>query len=207
MQSRLEKHYQKEVVPKLMSELGYSNVHQVPRIQKVVLNVGAGRAVTDNKIMETATTTLRKITGQQPLETKAKSSIAGFKLREGQKIGLKVTLRRLYMWEFIDRLISVVLPRTRDFRGLSRKAFDRDGNYSIGVRDQSVFPELTYEDTASIHGLQINIVTSSSDKVANQRLLELLGFPLERTASTPKKASDKPKKATAVALNVSGAKV
>lgn len=200
MQSRLEKHYQKEVVPKLMSEFGYSNVHQVPRILKVVLNVGAGRAVSDSKIMETATTTLRKISGQQPLQTKAKGSIAGFKLREGQKIGLKVTLRRTYMWEFVDRLISLVLPRTRDFRGLSRKAFDREGNYSIGIRDQSVFPELTYEDTAFVHGLQVNIVTNSNDKLANQRLLELLGFPLERTANPVKKAPAK-------VLNASGVKV
>lgn len=204
MQSRLEKHYQKEVVPKLMSEFSYSNVHQVPRIQKVVLNVGAGRAVSDNKIMEIATITLRKITGQQPLETKAKGSIAGFKLREGQKIGLKVTLRRLYMWEFIDRLISIVLPRTRDFRGLSRKAFDRDGNYSVGIKDQSVFPELTYEDTSTIHGLQVNIVTNSNDKIANQRLLELLGMPLERTTQPTKKVTDKSVRPRASALNISG---
>jgi large subunit ribosomal protein L5 len=130
--------------------------------------------------MEVTTNTMRKITGQQPVQTKAKHSIAGFKLREGAPVGLKVTLRGQRMYEFLDRLVSIVLPRLRDFRGLSRKAFDPQGNYSIGLPDQTVFAELSYDDTAVTHGLQVNITTSTSDKAASARLLELLGLPFER---------------------------
>ena len=178
--SRLRKHYQ-QVLPKLKTELGIANSHQVPKLTKVVINVGAGRAVSDNKFMEIATNTLRKITGQQPLSTTAKHSIAGFKLRQGQKIGLKVTLRAERMYEFVDRLISIVLPRMRDFHGLSRSGFDAAGNYNLGLSDQSVFPELSYEDTSVIHGLQISIVTSSNDAAGSAKLLEMLGVPLERS--------------------------
>lgn len=167
------------MVASLQKRLKIGNVHQVPKIEKLVLNVGVGRASGDSRALETATNTLRKISGQQPVVTKAKSSIAGFKLREGQPIGVKVTLRGRSMYEFIDRLISVVLPRMRDFRGLSTKAFDPQGNYSIGLRDQSVFPELSYEETTFLHGLQVNIVTNS-DRDLSLELLRELGFPFEK---------------------------
>jgi large subunit ribosomal protein L5 len=179
---RLNDKYIKEVAPKLKTELKVANVHQVPHIEKVVLNVGLGRSLQDSKLTDVATNTMRKITGQQPVKTIAKHSIAGFKLREGNVIGLKVTLRRDRMYEFLDRLISIVLPRTRDFRGLSANSFDPQGNYSIGLRDQSVFPELSYEDTVTTHGLQINVVTSASNPSDAKQLLVDLGFPFERTA-------------------------
>src|SRR5581483_2188730 len=136
---RLQQEYRAKLVKELQSELGLKNPHQVPRLEKIVVNVGLGRAKDDKKVMEAATNTLRKITGLQPIETVAKNSIAGFKLREGNKIGLKVTLRGERMYEFTDRLITVVLPRLRDFHGVSLKAFDRQGNFSIGMIDQSVF--------------------------------------------------------------------
>lgn len=182
MMSRLSEKYVKEVAPKLKTELKVANVHQVPKIEKVVLNVGLGRSLQDSKLVDVATNTLRKITGQQPVKTIAKHSIAGFKLREGNVIGLKVTLRRDRMYEFLDRLISVVLPRTRDFRGLPASSFDPQGNYSIGLRDQSVFAELSYEDTLTSHGLQINIVTSANTPEDAKQLLADLGFPFERSA-------------------------
>ncbi len=180
--SRLQEKYIKETAPKLKDELKIANVHQIPKVEKVVLNIGLGRSVQDNKVIDVATNTLRKITGQQPVKTIAKHSIAGFKLREGNVIGLKVTLRRDRMYEFMDRLISIVLPRTRDFRGLPANAFDPQGNYSLGLRDQSVFAELSYEDTLTAHGLQINIVTSANDKGDAKVLLTNLGFPFERNA-------------------------
>lgn len=198
MSARLEDKYKKEVAPALKNEFGFSNVHQIPRVEKIVINVGAGRATSEARLLEVATNTLRKITGQQPVQTKAKSSIASFKLREGQAIGLKVTLRSVRMYEFLDRLISIVLPRSRDFRGLSLRAFDPMGNYSIGLSDQSIFPELPYEDTAFTHGLQINIVTSTRDKAQSRRLLELLGMPLERRTS-PKPAPSEKEPTVAVA--------
>ncbi|MEX0931991.1 MAG: 50S ribosomal protein L5 [Candidatus Saccharimonadales bacterium] len=178
--SRLQEKYQKELVPKLQKELGLKNVHEVPRIEKIVLNIGLGRLSGNPKAFEVAENTLRKITGQNPVKTIAKKSIAGFKLREGQKIGLKVTLRGKRMYEFLDRLIAVVLPRTRDFRGLSRKAFDKNGNYSIGLKEQSVFPELSYDETTLVHGLQVNITTTTSDTEQSIKLLEALGLPIER---------------------------
>ncbi|MEX0748652.1 MAG: 50S ribosomal protein L5 [Candidatus Saccharimonadales bacterium] len=178
--NRLQAKYQNELVSQLQKELKLSNVHQVPRIEKVVINVGAGRSLNDSRILETAKNTLCKITGQQPVVTTASKSIAGFKLREGQAIGTKVTLRGQNMYEFLDRLISIVLPRTRDFRGLSVKAFDPHGNYSLGLTDQSVFPELSYEDANVLHGLQINVVTNSNPAQA-QALLHALGLPFERS--------------------------
>lgn len=180
--SRLADKYQQEVAPKLKSELGLNNVHDVPALDKVVLNIGLGRFSGDSRMLEVATNTLRKITGQNPVQTKAKHSIAGFKLREGQTIGLKVTLRRERMYEFLDRLTSIVLPRTRDFRGLPLSAFDPQGNYSIGLKDQSVFAELTYEETTVTHGLQINIITTANTPEEGQKLLSLLGFPFEKIA-------------------------
>ena len=152
---RLKQDYQEKYVSELQKELKLDNVNQVPVLLKVVINVGLGRAKDDKKIMEIATNTITKITGQHPVQTAAKKSIAGFKLREGNKIGLKVTLRGDKMYEFIDRLITVVLPRLRDFHGVSLKSFDNQGNYSLGMTDQSVFPELSFEETTTPHGLQV----------------------------------------------------
>jgi len=178
--SRLQQTYREQIAPELKKSLSLDNAHQVPAIEKIVINVGAGRALNDSRYIDVATNTLTKITGQAPVMTRANKSIAGFKLREGQVIGVKVTLRGQRMYEFLDRLISVVLPRTRDFRGLSRSAFDPHGNYSIGIRDQSVFPELTYEDTTMTHGLQINIVTTADEPEGARALLLALGIPFEK---------------------------
>lgn len=172
--------YREKFAKELAKELGLKNPNQVPRLQKIVLNIGLGRAKDDKKIIETAGNTLRKITGQAPVETIAKKSIAGFKLREGNKIGLKVTLRDERMYEFMDRLISIVLPRLRDFHGVSKKAFDSSGNYSLGITDQSVFPELTFEETTTTHGLQVVFVIDSSDKDKSRALLEKFGMPFEK---------------------------
>lgn len=169
----------------LMSGLKLENIHEVPRLEKIVINVGLGRAKDDKKQMEVATNTLRKITGQQPIETIAKKSIASFKLREGNKIGLKVTLRDQRMYEFMDRLINIVLPRLRDFHGVSAKAFDRQGNYSIGINDQSVFPELTFDETTTTHGLQIIFVINAKQPEHARALLEKFGMPFEKHQGKP----------------------
>jgi large subunit ribosomal protein L5 len=179
--SRLKTKYNQEVKKALQTELGYTNVNQIPRIEKIVVNAGVGRAANDSKFLEAATHTLSTISGQSPVATRAKNSIAGFKLREGNKIGVMVTLRGERMYEFLDRLISVALPRLRDFRGISEKAFDAHGNYSIGVREQQIFPEISFEDASSPHGLQVNIVTTAKTKEESKRLLELMGFPFRRT--------------------------
>lgn len=178
--ARLRTAYNTVWAKELRQELGLKNAHQVPELQKIVVNVGLGRAKDDKKAMEVATNTLRKITGQQPVETVAKKSIAGFKLREGNKIGLKVTLRGERMYEFADRLITVVLPRLRDFHGVSNRAFDGQGNYSIGLTDQSVFPELTFEETTTAHGLQVVFVIQCQEKVHAKALLQKLGMPFEK---------------------------
>lgn len=164
----------------LQKELGLSNVHQVPRLQKIVVNVGLGKAKDDKKLMEIATNTLTKITGQKPIETTARMSIASFKLREGNKIGLKVTLRGNRMYEFMDRLITIVLPRLRDFHGTPAGAFDAQGNYSLGLRDQSVFPELTFEETTTIHGMQVNFVIAAQNVDHARALLTKFGMPFEK---------------------------
>ncbi len=177
---RLRDLYNQQLAAELKEELGLKNVHQIPRIEKIVVNVGLGRAKDDKRIMEIATNTLRKITGQQPIETVAKNSIAGFKLREGNKIGLKVTLRGDKMYEFMDRLITVVLPRLRDFHGVSAKAFDRQGNYSLGMTDQSVFPELTFEETTTPHGMQFVFVIKAEEQAHSRALLEKFGMPFEK---------------------------
>jgi len=179
--NRLRTKYQDDVRATLQKERGYSNVHQVPRIEKVVINAGVGRAVADSKHIDTVAGTIRKVTGQQPVATVAKHSIAGFKLREENKIGVMVTLRGERMYNFLDRLVSIVLPRIRDFRGVSATAFDRQGNYSIGIDDQSVFPEVSFEEAANRHGLQVNIVTSAKTPEESKRLLELMGFPFQRS--------------------------
>jgi large subunit ribosomal protein L5 len=178
--ARLRTAYNTEMVEQLEKELGLTNVHEVPRLQKVVVNVGLGRAKDDKKIIETATNTLTKITGQKPVETYAKKSIAGFKLREGNMIGLKVTLRGDQMYEFIDRVINIVLPRLRDFHGVANKAFDQTGNFSLGFTDQSTFPELTFDETTTTHGLQIVFVIRSKEPAHAKALLEKFGMPFEK---------------------------
>ncbi len=178
--TRLRADYNAKFTAELQKELGLENVHQVPKLEKITVNIGLGRAKDDKKIMEVATNTLRKVTGQAPVETVAKKSIAGFKLRDGNKIGLKVTLRGDRMYEFMDRLITVVLPRLRDFRGVSLKAFDRQGNYSLGLTDQSVFPELTFEETTTPHGLQAVFTIKAQNPEHAQALLSKFGMPFEK---------------------------
>lgn len=178
--ARLKDLYNTQYASELQKELDYSNPHLVPRLEKIVVNVGLGRAKDDKKILETASNTLRKITGQEPIDTVAKNSIAGFKLREGNKIGIKVTLRGNRMYEFADRVINIVLPRLRDFHGVKVGAFDKSGNYSIGFADQSVFPELTFEETTTVHGLQVVFVVRAKDIDASKALLTKFGMPFEK---------------------------
>lgn len=178
--ARLREEFDSSIATGLKKELGLKNIHQVPVLEKVVVNVGLGKAKEDKRMLELAANTLKKITGQQSVDTFSKKSIASFKLREGQKIGLKVTLRGERMYEFTDRLINIVLPRLRDFHGVSTKAFDAQGNYSIGFVDQSVFPELTFEDTANPHGLQVVFVIKGGSKDASRLLLEKFGMPFEK---------------------------
>lgn len=178
--ARLRTQYNTVFADELMKELGLTNAHQVPKMQKIVINVGLGKAKDDKKVMEVATNTIRKITGQAPVQTTAKNSIAGFKLREGNKIGLKVTLRGERMYEFMDRLITIVLPRLRDFHGVSAKSFDGQGNFSLGMLDQSVFPELTFEETTTPHGLQAVFVIDCEEKTHARALLEKFGMPFEK---------------------------
>jgi large subunit ribosomal protein L5 len=189
--ARLRDQYNSEIAKDLMKDLGLKNPHQVPRLEKIVLNVGLGRAKDDKKAMEVATNTLTKITGQKPMETTAKNSIAGFKLREGNKIGLKVTLRGDRMYEFADRLINIVLPRLRDFHGVKAGAFDKSGNYSLGMTDQSSFPELTFEETTTPHGIQVNFVINSDGAAHSRALLEKFGMPFEKTSSNSTQKENK----------------
>jgi large subunit ribosomal protein L5 len=179
--ARLKASYAKEYAGQLKADLKLKNINEVPKLEKIVINAGLGRAKDDKKILEVASNTLRKITGQQPVETTARMSIASFKLREGNKVGLKVTLRDQRMYEFADRFINIVLPRLRDFHGVAVKAFDKQGNYSIGLSDQSVFPELSYEDTAAAHGLQVIFVIKSNSPEHSRALLEKFGMPFERS--------------------------
>ncbi|HVX48287.1 MAG TPA: 50S ribosomal protein L5 [Candidatus Saccharimonadales bacterium] len=181
--ARLRVQYNDSIAKELQQELGLKNPHEVPRLEKIVVNVGLGKAKDDKRAMETATNTLRKITGQQPIQTTAKKSIASFKLREGNKIGLKVTLRGEHMYEFMDRVISTVLPRLRDFHGVSQKAFDKQGNYSLGFTDQSVFPELSFEETTPPHGLQVIFVIKCKEKEHARALLEKFGMPFQKGAN------------------------
>lgn len=177
---RLKQLYEEKLVKELQTELELKNPNQVPKLEKIVLNVGLGKAKDDKKVIEVASNTLRKITGQQPVDTIAKNSIAGFKLREGNKIGIKVTLRGDRMYEFLDRLVNIVMPRLRDFHGVSTKAFDATGNYSIGLADQSVFPELTFDETTTTHGLQAVIVIKNQDVAHSRALLTKLGMPFQK---------------------------
>lgn len=178
--ARLKVAYNTTYATELIKELGLTNVHDAPKLEKITLNIGLGRAKDDKKLIEIAANTLKKITGQQPVETVAKLSIASFKLREGNKIGLKVTLRGDRMYEFMDRLINIVLPRLRDFHGVSAKAFDRQGNYALGLTEQSVFPELTFEETTTPHGLQVIFTIKSAEPAHARALLEKFGMPFEK---------------------------
>jgi large subunit ribosomal protein L5 len=178
--SRLKNLYYSQIVGELMTELKLKNVNEVPKLEKIVVNVGLGRGKDDKKLIEVATNTVRKITGQQPIQTKAKKSIASFKLRDGNVIGIKVTLRDEKMYEFMDRLLNIVLPRLRDFHGVKNKAFDKSGNFSIGLTEQSVFPELTFEETTTAHGLQAVFVINSLKPEYSKVLLEKFGMPFEK---------------------------
>jgi large subunit ribosomal protein L5 len=178
--ARLRDAYNSKIAAELKKELGLANAHQVPKLEKITLNVGLGKAKDEKKVIEAANNTLTKITGQKPVETIAKLSIAGFKLREGNKIGLKVTLRGDRMYEFLDRLVTVVLPRLRDFHGVKATAFDRQGNFSLGMVDQSVFPELTFDETTTAHGLQVVFTIKSQGPADSKALLTKLGMPFEK---------------------------
>jgi large subunit ribosomal protein L5 len=172
--------YREKVVPAMMKEFGYKNTMQVPRVERIVLNVGMGEAVQNVKLLESAAAELEQITGQKPVLTRAKNAIAGFKLREGIPIGTKVTLRGTRMLEFLDRLVSVALPRIRDFRGVSPKAFDGRGNYTLGLKEQLTFPEIKYDDVASIHGMDITFVTTAKRNEEAKSLLAHLGMPFRK---------------------------
>jgi len=174
---RLKEKYRSEVIPKMIKEFSYRNHMQVPRLERVVINVGMGEAVQNAKLLESAVAELSLITGQKPVLTRAKKAIAGFKLREGMPIGTKVTLRGNHMFEFLDRLMNIGLPRIRDFRGVSTKAFDGRGNYTLGLKEQLTFPEIKYDDVASIHGMDITIVTSANRNDEAKALLSHLGMP------------------------------
>ncbi|MFQ5487443.1 MAG: 50S ribosomal protein L5 [Gammaproteobacteria bacterium] len=175
--ARLQEHYRGTVVPSLMGHFDYQSVMQVPRITKVTLNMGLGEAVGDKKIIEHAVSDMAKISGQKPVVTKARKSVAGFKIREGWPIGCKVTLRSVRMYEFLDRLINIAIPRIRDFRGLNGKAFDGRGNYSMGVREQIMFPEIEYDKIDTLRGLDIIITTSARNDEEGKALLAAFSFP------------------------------
>jgi large subunit ribosomal protein L5 len=186
---RLKQRYQQDLLPRLRDELGYANVMQVPRPEKIVLNMGVGDAIKDGRMLEAALADLTVITGQKPVVTKARKSIAGFKLREGQEIGAKVTLRGDYMWEFLDRLLALALPRIRDFRGLSPDAFDGHGNYTMGVTEQLIFPEIDYDKVAKVRGMDITVVTNATGDDEGRALLIALGFPFVGTTPSVAAAS------------------
>ena len=177
--ARLQQHYKEQIIPQLMEKFGYSTVMQVPRIEKITLNMGVGEAVGDKKIMEFAVGDMEKIAGQKPIVTKAKKSVAGFKIRDGWPIGCKVTLRRDRMYEFLDRLINIAIPRVRDFRGLSAKSFDGRGNYSMGVKEQIIFPEVEYDKVDALRGMDITITTSAKNDEECRALLDGFNFPFK----------------------------
>lgn len=176
----LKERYEKEAVPALMKEFDLENRMQVPRLEKVVVNVGVGEALESARALDATVEDIRTITGQQPVITRARKSIANFKLREGSSVGVKVTLRGLRMYSFLDRLLNVAMPRTRDFRGVSPDSFDGRGNYTLGVREQLIFPEISYDDIDKIRGFEVTIVTSAPDDEQGRRLLQLLGMPFGR---------------------------
>ena len=180
MKPRLLERYRNEIAPLMGKEFKYRNVMQAPRLQKVVVNIGAKEGQDDIKLLEQLAHELARITGQKPLVRQAKKSIAAFKLRQGSSIGLKVTLRRARMYEFIDRLFNVAMPRIRDFRGYSEKSFDDRGNYSLGIQEQTIFPEVEYDKVKKIKGMDITFVTTAPTKQEAKRLLELLGLPFKK---------------------------
>ncbi len=175
--ARLKELYNNEIIPRLMKDFGYRNVMEVPKLQKIVINMGLGEAIQNVKILDSAAVELAAIAGQKAVITKAKKSIASFKLRQGMPIGCMVTLRRERMYEFLDRLVNVSLPRVRDFKGVSGKAFDGKGNYSLGVKEQLIFPEINYDKVDKIKGMNITIVTSAKNDEEGKALLQLLGMP------------------------------
>ncbi len=177
---RLKVRYNEEIVPALMKEFGYKSVMQVPRVEKIAVNIGLGEALQNSKALEAAAGDLAIMTGQKPVITKARNSIAAFKLREGMAIGAKVTLRGNRMWDFLDRLISIVLPRQRDFQGISPDSFDGRGNYSLGLREQLVFPEINYDKVDKIRGLEVTIVTTATSDEEARRMLALMDMPFKR---------------------------
>jgi large subunit ribosomal protein L5 len=179
--NRMQERYQ-EVVPALRKTFNYGNIMEVPRIEKVVINIGLGAAMDDSKALEAALVDLTTIAGQKPIQTKARKSIANFKLREGRIIGTKVTLRGYRMWSFLDRLLNIALPRVRDFRGISPNSFDGRGNYTLGLRDQLIFPEIEYDKIDKLRGMEITIVTTAKNDEHSRELLKLLGMPFRKEA-------------------------
>lgn len=180
MTIRLKERYEKEIVSALQKTLDLSNVMQVPRLEKIVLNIGLGEALENAKAVDSAVEDISKITGQMPIITKARKSISNFKLREGRSIGTKVTLRGERMWSFLDRLINIAMPRERDFRGVSRDAFDGRGNYTIGFREQAIFPEIHYDQIDAVRGFEVTVVTTAKNDEEGRELLKLLGMPFKR---------------------------
>lgn len=178
--AKLHDYYKDEVVKQLMGKCGYSSVMQVPRIEKIVLNMGVGEAITDKKLLDNAVADLTAISGQKPLITKARKSVAGFKIRQGYPIGCKVTLRGKRMWQFLERLIDIAVPRIRDFRGLSPESFDGRGNYSMGVREQIIFPEIDYDKVDKLRGLDITIATTAKSDDEGRSLLAAFNFPFRK---------------------------
>jgi large subunit ribosomal protein L5 len=178
--ARLQQYYAKEVVPKLQQQLGLKNHLEVPRIIKITLNMGVGEAVNDKKIVDKAVQDLMAISGQKPVATKARKSVATFKIREGQLIGCKVTLRRQRMYEFLDRLINVAIPRIRDFRGLNSRSFDGQGNYSLGIQEQIIFPEIDFSQVDAVRGLDVTITTTAKSDAHARALLEAFNFPFRK---------------------------
>ncbi len=179
MPETMREKYRQEVVPALLEEFSFKNVMMVPRVSKVVVNVGVGEALDNAKALDAAVEDVIKITGQRPVITRAKKSVAGFKLREGRQIGVKVTLRGERMWAMLDRLVNVALPRTRDFRGINPDSFDGRGNYTLGLREQLIFPEIEYDKIDKLRGMEITIVTTANNDEEGRRLLKLLGFPFK----------------------------
>lgn len=177
--ARLKDFYKNDVVPALMKQFDYKSIMQVPRIEKITLNMGVGEAIADKKVMEFAVADLTKIAGQKPVVTVARKSIAGFKIRTGYPVGCKVTLRKERMYEFLDRLVSIALPRVRDFRGLSAKSFDKDGNYNFGVKEQIIFPEIEYDKIDAIRGMNITITTTAKNSDEARALLKAFSFPIK----------------------------
>lgn len=178
--AKLHDYYKSDVVNKLQKQFGYNSVMQVPRIEKITLNMGVGEAITDKKLLDNAVADLAAISGQKPLITKARKSVAGFKIRQGYPIGCKVTLRGERMWEFFERLVFIALPRMRDFRGVSAKSFDGRGNYSMGIREQIVFPEIDYDKVDRVRGLDITITTTAQNDEEGKALLSAFSFPFRK---------------------------